>query len=290
MLERISSAITTFSSTIWSFMVNNIGNIFSNVATIGITLLAKLLWDQYIESKRLQHVQNIFGKLKNVQGKIIIVLPYFEPLASDNFDSHAEKSYLIKEHILNQTGTRREKVKVPLYSKVIVLDDYIAFKYLGKVLANYHYGSLEFCGDIDALKKWNMNLVICIGGPRSNQKLKQILNTSVCSSFIEVDDTSETLSGWKITLFHRQEEISYLSTEERALAYIFKVTNPYNYMGKIIAVAGDSACSTSMAAQYLSENFVNISQRYRNEDFILLLEATREIYVTIKILNEFKLR
>jgi hypothetical protein len=239
----------------------------------GAGVLAKTGYDIFRRRWRLRHMRNIFGELDDLDGDMLTVMPVFNPMSEDNF-AGGELSRLKKQVISNNKGTRLETTTVPLFSDVLVIDDFKAFRQVERLFAEHRYGFIDFCPDIDALTCWDKRLIICFGGPRSNQKLRQIMNLPTCS-FIDVDDSGELLSDWTLHYDVAGESGEYRSTDEDAYSYLFKTDNPNHPEGKLIGVAGDSAVSTFMAASYLRENLVPLSRQFEDSDFLLILHADR---------------
>ena len=92
----------------------------------------------------------------------------------------------------------------------------------------------------------------------------------------------DLLSDWTFTYKIRGETATFNATEDTAYAYIVKMENPYYAEGHILAIAGDSAFSTDMAARYVAENLVKISKTFGKSNFILLLKSNRDMYETVR--------
>ena len=248
------------------------------IATTGV--VAKAGYDLFRRRWRLRHMSNVFGDIDDLEGQMSTVLPVFNPLSEDNFNN-TELSQLKKQVISNDKGTRLDTLTVPLFSDVLVIDDFKAYRQIERLFAVHRYGFMEFCSDIDALKDWNRRLILCFGGPRSNQKLRQIMNLDSCN-FINVDDSGDLLSDWTLSYSSETDAGVYRASEEDAYCYIFKTDNINCADGKLMGVAGDSAVSTFMAAHYLRENVEQLSKQFKDNNFLLILHADRSNFDTLK--------
>lgn len=243
----------------------------------GITL--KSLYDYLKKRLRLRHMTNIFGPIDDLQGQVRFVLPRFKPLTYDDF-AEGNKSFIVKDYIINESGTRLENRTVPLYSEILVIDDYLAFKKIDDLFTSFGYGTLEFSDDVNALPDWRKELIMCFGGPRSNQKLKQIMNLDG-SDFISLADEGDLLGDWALTYKIGGESETFHATEEKAYSIIFKIQNPFYAEGKIFAIFGDSSYSTDMGARYLNEKLIMLSELFGNKDFLVILRSNRDMYETV---------
>lgn len=233
----------------------------------------------------LRHMSNIFGDIKALEGRMLMVLPVFNPLSEDNF--HGGKlSRLQKSVISNEKGTRFESWSVPLFSDVLVIDDFKAYRQVERLFTQYCYGFIEFCSDVDALQYWSQALILCFGGPRSNQKLRQIMHLPGCD-FIDVDDAGDLLSDWVLRYQVGDEHGACRASEEDAYSYIFKTDNPNYKHGKLMGIAGDSAVSTFMAAQYLRENVKLLSKEFKRKNFFVILHADRSNFDSVTLEKTF---
>lgn len=245
----------------------------------GIAL--KSAYDFIRKKTRLRHMRSVFGEIEDLRGQVRFVLPKFKPMTYDNFAT-GDKTFMVKDYLANRSGTKLKDRKVPMYSEVLVIEDYLAFKRIEQLFTEYGYGSLEFCDDILALREWRKVLIICFGGPRSNQKLQQIMNHEACD-FITLDDSGDLLSDWTLTYNVGGESETFNPTEEIAYAFLFKMQNPNFEAGRMIAVVGDSSFSTDMAARFLSENLVKLSNQFHKSNFLIILKSDRDMYDTVKI-------
>ena len=244
----------------------------------GITL--KSVYDYLKKRLRLRHMTNVFGPIDDLHGQVRFILPRFKPLTYDDF-AEGNKSYIVKDYITNNSGTRLEDRTVPLYSEILVIDDYLAFKKIDDLFTSFGYGTLEFCDDIKALPDWRKELIMCFGGPRSNQKLRQIMNQEA-AGFITLADEGDLLSDWALTYSIGAKSETFHATEEKAYSIIFKIQNPFFSDGKIIAIFGDSSYSTDMGARYLNEKLIMLSELFGNKDFLIILRSNRDMYETVQ--------
>ncbi|MGY5853524.1 MAG: hypothetical protein RTU92_08175 [Candidatus Thorarchaeota archaeon] len=251
----------------------------------GIAL--KSFYDWMLARFRLRHMRNIFGTIDDLRGQVRFVIPRFKPLTYDDF-AEGDKTFMVKDFITNKSGTKLDDRRVPMYSEVLVIDDYLAFRHIEDLFAEYGYGKIEFCADRHALPDWRKELIICFGGPRSNQKLRQILNQDSLQ-FFDIYDLGDLLSEWKLMFSVGKEEGTYNSSEEIAYAFILKAQNPFYPEGVIFGIAGDSASSTIMAARYVSENLVDISETFGDNNFLLVLQSSRDMYETVHPIVEISL-
>ncbi len=245
----------------------------------GIAL--KSAYDFIRKRTRLRHMRRVFGEIEDLRGQVRFVLPKFKPMTYDDF-AGGDKTFMVKDCLANRSGTKLKDLKVPMYSEVLVIDDYLAFKRIEQLFTEYGYGSLEFCDDVQALREWREVLILCFGGPRSNQKLRQIMNHEACD-FITLDDSSDLLSDWTLTYNVGGKSETFNPTEETAYGFIFKMQNPNYEPGHIIAIVGDSAFSTDMSARFLSENLVRLSTQFHQGNFLIILKGDRDMYDTVKI-------
>lgn len=269
-----------------------IKDIVTGVMATGIVAMTAIgLRSSYSFFRRriqLRHMRNIFGDVDLLRESSSVVIPTFQPLSYDEFHKGKGTTYIDKNFIASANGVKLEKKKVPLYSDVLVLDDYLAYDKVNAMLMNNGYGAVEFIPDIDALKEWKKHLIVCIGGPRSNQKLRQVMNTPAME-FFEVNDVHDLLSNWQLNLDYDGERHSYVACDVTAYAYVMKVSNPNFSQGKIMAIAGDCSYGTDMAAEYLKENLVALSQRYKGDDFFILLTSDKGNIETMHEVIEFAL-
>jgi hypothetical protein len=108
------------------------------------------------------------------------------------------------------------------------------------------------------------------------------MNHETCD-FITVDDSGDLLSDWTLTYNVGGKSETFNPTEDIAYAFIFKMQNPNYEPGRILAIVGDSAFSTDMAARFLSENLVKLSQQYHHSNFLVILKSDRDMYETVKV-------
>ncbi len=245
-----------------------------------LTLILRSIYDAVTRRFRLRHVHNILGDSVRVRNSIALILPIYSPYGYDSFTSD-QKSVLYKrknvmvgklpsEQIVKTSwGEGRE---VPIFSDMIVLDDYFAFKKFERVLINSGYGAVEFIGDIDALGRWEWDLILAFGGPRSNQKVRQIIDHPMCN-FVDIDEEAHSLGEWLVRYYVDGVKKELRVEPGYGYAVIFKVQNPYYPPGKIISIAGDTAASTQMAADYMCKHIENLSVQYDNSDFLLILRG-----------------
>ncbi len=253
----------------------------------GFGFLSKATLDKVKTSLKLRHMFNVFGVFDFRKNPVRFVLPIFEPMSYDNF-SKTENSTLVKKIYNKSTYPELETIKVPLYSQIIIIDDFRAYRKLDRLFAQYNFGFLEFRSDTDSLPNWKEDLIVCFGGPRSNQKLSQILKDD-SFNFFQIDDSSDLLEDWKLSYQTPSESFEHKSTKPKAISYILKYDNPRNKIGKIMAIAGDSALSTNYAAKYLCENLKSISKQFKKSNFLIVLSSDRTSYESISPIKEVNL-
>ncbi len=266
-----------------SILINTLAA--SLAAFLGI--IVKTLYDISQLKIRLRHMGNIFGDINRLDGSVSVVVPTFQPLSYSNL-TDCEKTTVKKEIIACENGVLTEKIEFPLFCDVIALDDYKAFQKINELFMLFGYASMSFKGDIEALKQWKNKLMICIGGPKTNQKMRQILNDK-SMQFFDLHVTEGQMYNWGLKVTHDGEEDLFLAQEDISYAYIFKITNPKNPKGRILGIAGDSAYGTEVAARYLCDNLADISSRFKTHNFCIILKSDRGNYDTAVTELEFSL-
>jgi hypothetical protein len=255
------------------------------VLAAAIGFIGKMLYDVFQEKVRLRHLQNVFGNVYGQPGSIRVVVPMFEPKTYDNFRPE-QATKLVKKKLINARTNGTKRYLQCLFSNVIIADDYRAFRHIDQLFRRHRYGQIEIVPDDAALPDWRTKLILCIGGPVSNLKLHQTLER-LENKVLRLIKDGETIA--EMELLTPEGPIILRPTAEKSFGYILKVTNPVQKDGKIIAVAGDTALATEMAAEYFSQNIVRISRQFGQRDFVILLVLDRKVRDTISVQTEFAL-
>lgn len=254
--------------------------IFVAIAVTMIGYFSRVIYEKYRDNYKFMYITNIFGSNKMLLENSVAVLPVFESLSKDEF-SEGEHSHLRKRRIKMHDASEVYLSDVPMYSDVFVYDDYAALKKINDELSHHKYPTLSFIDDISSLQVWDRDLLLCIGGPRSNQKTKQVMLKFV-TDYMEIYDDGECLSDWTMKI--KESNVTYASTTVTAYSYIIKISHPDRPKNKIIILAGDSSRSTLMSAIFISKNAKDISGLYGIGDFIIALEADRSSLDSARIL------
>ncbi len=227
--------------------------------------VAKTLYTKAVEDYKEKHVNIVFGKAHNIKQTNIYV-GVFKPLTYDDL-SPCDHTELLKQNIIDEKTITT--TPVPMYSDVIVKDDYDAAANIITMLNQKRYRNVSLVSDVAFIDSNGDSLNISIGGPRSNHITKYIL--SHVKEIFEINDEASVRTLWSIRLNSKE----FKPSSRGGFAYIIKKTLLEDGNKSIfIALAGDSASSTRYIAQYASKekNIKMISLESKGSDFILLLK------------------
>jgi len=251
------------------------------VLAAGLGFAAKGAYDLWREKYQLRHLQNVFGDVYGKPNEIRIVIPKFEPRSRDHF-APSQATRLLKKCLVSPRTGQVSLRELPLFSDVIVADDYRAFKHIDRLFRRYRYGEIDVTADDIALPDWRTRLFLCIGGPRSNLKLRQTLER-MDRSLISIDEDSESVGDFCLRFATPEGVRTIRPTRERSCGYILKLTNPVFPAGKIVAIAGDSATATEMTAEYFARHIERLSRSYGTGDFLIILGLDRNFRDTLYV-------
>ena len=128
----------------------------------------------------LSAIRRFFGSPAAARMPVAVVIPLYAPMSTNDFEEAKTKMV-------------RGGDQVPVYSSIIVLDDYKAYEYINGLFASHDLGPLGLITD-DAEGGPMESCVICIGGPRSNRRTRALLDR--CGGLIEVADPPDTLDSY----------------------------------------------------------------------------------------------
>jgi len=277
------------------FLLSSIDELIAdlaNNATVSIALalsgfLLKILYDTFRNRIWRRPMRKLFGPLASLKRDMLVVLPVFRPLTEDNFAS-GNASVLTKDALQDDAGKRLSRQEVPLYSDVIVQSDYEAYRQIEELFFRYRYGYLRFLPDFEALQIWKKPLILCLGGPRSNLKLRQTLNL-LEDTGLTVEDSGPSLEHLVVTVGKGDEAKEFRPTPTRAYGWIAKLPNPRNPKGFVMSVFGDSAVSTHFSAVYLHSHLGELARKYGDAPFVITLAADRGNLESVTVEHETSL-
>lgn len=273
---------------VWLWFGDFVREWLGGVLAAALGFLGKSAYDYWREKWALRHLQNVFGEVYGKPNEIRVVVPKFEPRSQDHFASQ-NASRLLKKALVNPHTSETELREVPLFSEVIVADDYRAFRHIDTLFRKFNYGAIDVAADDASMPDWRAMLFVCIGGPRSNLKLRQTLER-MDSEILSIYEDGETLDDFYLRFATPVGPRELRSTPERSCGYIVKLTNPVYPAGKIIAIAGDSATATEMTADYFATHIERISQTHGRGDFIIVLGLDRDLRDTLYVEAEYPLK
>lgn len=263
-----------------------IGLMAGGAATL-LTLAATRSYNELQKRLRLRHVTKVLGPVEELRGRVMVVLSAFEPVTHDEF-APVEITHVYKRCVGASSSAVTSRRKVPLYSDVITVDEHYAYSHIEGMLSSFGYSPVRFEPDGKALRLWDCPLMICLGGPRSNQKLRQVLNAGAAPG-VSIQEEAELISDHFYSVAVDGREVRFQPSNETAYGFILKVGNPKRESGSIIAVAGDTAYSTEMAARYLAEKTECLAERFGAAEFFLVLESDRDSYETVRVATGIEL-
>jgi len=270
-----------------SWLADFVREWLGGVLAAGLGFAGKSAYDYWRLKWKLRHLQNVFGPVYGKPNEIRIVVPKFEPQSTDHF-APEQATRLLKKALVNPNTNEVEMRAAPLFSEVIVADDYRAFKHIDRLFRRYKYGEIDVTADDAAMPDWRTELFICIGGPRSNLKLRQTLER-IDEDLLQIHEDDDSLEQFFLRFATPDGPRTLRSTPEKSCGYILKLTNPVYSPGKIIAIAGDSAAATEMTAEYFATHIERISQSYGRGDFIIILGLDRDLRDTLYVDAEYPL-
>lgn len=215
------------------------------------------------ENHKNKHLSNIFGKAHNKNGCCKLYIGVFSPISNNDIypDDHTE---LIKNEITGRN--RNEQIIVPLYSDVIVKDDYDAASKIIYILNTNKYGYIKMVDDTDQENHDKSSLSISIGGPRSNQMTKHI--TKIVEKYININDRDHDRSKWTYEVNGK----TYIPDNNISFFYIIKINMfDENIDHTYISIAGDTSESTLSASNYIcSETHIKkLSETFGEKNFLV---------------------
>lgn len=227
--------------------------------------VGKTSYTSLYEHHKNKHVSNMFGEAHKKRGTCNIYIGIFSPASYD--DMNPEKfTELQKINVIDKY--HKEQVTVPIYSDVIVRDDYDAASKIIYLLNLKGYGYVNITDDTNQDRPDNSSLNISIGGPRSNHMTKHII--CMAEKYIRIDDANIDRSLW----IYEVNGKYYKPENKVSFCYILKITVfDEKVEHTYLSVAGDSSQSTLFAAEYIcKENHIErISKKFRKGNFLIFI-------------------
>ncbi|MCG3215408.1 MAG: hypothetical protein KAS63_01750 [Candidatus Heimdallarchaeota archaeon] len=219
---------------------------------------------------------SFFGKKVE---KAIISLPIFHSLTEDDFDEYATITKMKKYFLEEANKPLVEKDNIPIFSDTIVIDDYLAFRAVNNLFAANDIDEVIFEEDEKLVREsdWTKTpCIITIGGPRSNQKLAEVLHhfPSELQLIDIVHPTSARLGEWILTILPNKDSLNFGVTQENALGVILRMQNPDIPDSFFVALFGDRGESTLEVCKYLKNNINKLNRMVKNKQFVALVAVT----------------
>lgn len=235
--------------------------------------VGRISYTTYSERHKNKHITNIFGIAHKKMGECNIYIGIFSPISYKDI-ANKEYTKLIKKKIIYPGNS--EEVIVPMYSDLMVKEDYDAASKIIYLLASNRYGYANLKNDTDHEKKQKHSLNIAIGGPRSNHVTKYIIKLfNKPKKSIEIDDHGDDRSSWKYNIKGK----SYRPDNNKSFGFILKATEiDGDIEHTYVSVFGDTSASTLFSAKYISDknHIKKISEEFCTSDFVIFIELENE--------------
>jgi hypothetical protein len=257
---------------------------------------------------RKSGVQQLFGSKKELWNSAIAVIPLFSPLTYDDF-TEGQHSKLLKyqyvslstdvghtDEISNvlETPEGQKARQVPLYSDVLVWDDYLAFAQFQQLFAHQGYGPVALWDDQTVVATadgtqgpnwWHNRLILTFGSPRSNQFLRLLLAMWGARNVAVLKQASTNLDQWHATLRIKAGESfnerhlpdADAPIETTAYGVVFKRVSPHPHhqSNSVLSVVGDCSESTQLGAYVVCHEVDDLAEQVGSQSFLLLLKIDR---------------
>lgn len=235
--------------------------------------VGRISYITFSERHKNKHITNIFGVAHKKMGECNIYIGIFSPISYKDI-ANKEFTKLIKKKIICAGNT--EEIIVPMYSDLIVKEDYDAASKIIYILASNRYGYANIESDTKYEKKQNNSLDIAIGGPRSNHVTKHVINLFNNNKFhIEIDDHGDDRSSWEYNIKGK----IYRPGNNSSFCFILKATEiDGDIEHTYVSLFGDTSASTLFAAKYISnKNHIKIiSKEFFASDFLISIVLENE--------------
>ncbi len=171
-------------NTIWEYA----GFLYQEVLLVSAGWISSRLQNAYRKYIRQNAFRRFFGDSSPDSDGFAIVIPLFQPLSYDDFSADETTHVRKSTSVLHSDNTA---IVLPMYSDVIVADDYRAYEFVNSVAVGYLDRAIAFMPDnTRAQDEQSECCFACIGGPRSNLVLKEVMDLKSTQTFVTLDHAS----------------------------------------------------------------------------------------------------
>lgn len=226
--------------------------------------------------RRKMRMTSFFGEKAD---RTVISLPVFHPLTTDDFDDSIPITR-VKKFFLEETNQPLvEKDNIPMFSDTIVVDDYYAYRTIVDLFIANDMDEVRFKPDEKLVEDsdWLENpCLVAIGGPRSNQKLAEVMFHFPPEWRIVdlIHPPGGTLDEWILTTIPNGNSLNFGVTEDKALGVIFRLQNPQDPDNYFIALFGDRGESTLEVCRFLKNNIDELIKIVKDNPFVAVVSIT----------------
>lgn len=244
--------------------------LWQNLVWLAIGAASVRAWRLVRTRLRRRRLRIVFGD--EAVTRVAVTLPVLDPLTADtSAPPEVEKTVALK------TSRRGLSVRLPVYGRLMHLDDYSAADQILALLRGEGAERAELLSDAAALGDWSNNAcIVCLGSPFVNATTSELLQLMRDSDqeLVSAERASDAIETYRLRI-SRPEALTLGVDATRGLGLIARLPNPATPRGGVVAVWGCRAETTLATARYLRREFRALAKHVERQKPFLEVLAVR---------------